>query len=99
MTVPVEMCPEIAANVLGVDLDDPDVVVKPLDALKELLNVTCGHVLTALAGDEPVFDLTVPEVTEIDAVAWKKLADAPYTVAFLVDESPVLLQLSTSRLA
>jgi len=97
MAVPVEMCREIAANVLGVDLDDPDIEVKPIDALKELLNVTCGHVLTALAGEEPVFDLTVPEVTEIDAAGWKKLVDAPGTVVFLVDESPLLLQLSVDQ--
>ncbi len=93
MAVPVEMCAEITANVLGIDPDDDIVADKPWDALKELLNVTCGHVLTSLAGDEPIFDLTVPQVTQIDEAIWHRMRDEPGTAAFIVDENPVLLKL------
>lgn len=93
IAVPFEMCAEIAANVLGVDPDDERISVDPLDALKELLNVTCGHVLTSLAGDEPVFDLTVPETSDMNKQQWTAMTENPETVAFLVDENPVLMRL------
>ena len=74
-----EMCLEVAANMLGVDPDDEEAMDKGRDALKELLNITCGHLLTNIAGEEPVFDLTVPEVTELSAERWQELkAQAGY---------------------
>jgi len=93
LAVSVDMCPEVAANLLGTE---PEEAVDPKisrDALKELLNVTCGHVLTALAGDEPVFDLTVPQVEELSEVAWTAMATTPDTAALLVDDYPVLLSI------
>ncbi len=92
MAVPESMCTELAANVLGLEPDDEIVSRFPHDALKELLNVTCGNVLTAMAGEEPIFDLTVPETKTIDAAAWKAFRDQPDTVSVLLDENPVLLQ-------
>jgi CheY-specific phosphatase CheX len=88
-----EMAPALAANVLGLDPDDDLTTQASYDALKELLNVTCGNVLTAIAGDEPVFDLTVPEVAECTAEAWTELAERPGTIYCLVDDFPVLLHL------
>ena len=94
LVVPNEMCPEIAANVLGLDPDDEMMTESAAnDALKEMLNVTCGHVLTSIAGEEPVFDLSVPEVSSLDKDAWKAIYDSPTTCALLVDDSPVLLYL------
>lgn len=92
--VPTEMCPQIAANVLGVEPDDEGVFEKAADALKELLNVTCGQVLTSLAGEEPVFDLTVPQVTNMDAEGWESLAADLSVVAVILDDNPVLLKVS-----
>ena len=97
MAVPESMCPEIAANVLGLEPDDDLVTHQPYDALKELLNVTCGNVLTALAGETPVFDLTVPEVTRLDAPAWEALKGEAGVVCCVVDDNPALLQLETDR--
>ena len=93
LAVPTEICPEIAANVLGLDPDDELVAQSADDALRELLNVTCGNLLTALAGEEPVFDLSVPKVSQISTDTWNTLRSAPGTAAFLVDDSPVLLNL------
>jgi chemotaxis protein CheY-P-specific phosphatase CheC len=93
LAVPVEMCPEITANVLGLDPEDELVTDQPYDALKELLNVTCGNVLIAMAGEDPVFDLTVPEVTRLDPDAVRAFRESPETVVCIVDENPAMLQL------
>lgn len=93
IAVPQHMCPEIAANVLGLDPDDELVVKQPTDALKELLNVTCGNLLTTMAGEDPIFDLTPPEVVVLDKKGWDDFAAAPGTVRFIVDENPVLLRM------
>lgn len=88
-----DMCPELAANILGVEPYDDRVMEKAQDALKELLNITCGHVLTALAGDDPVFDLTIPVVNEMDDRQWEAMAQGPTTATVMADEFPVLLEM------
>jgi len=93
IAVPPEMCMEIAGNILGIDPDDERATEKARDALKELLNITCGHLLTAMAGEEPVFDLTVPEVSDLDGSQWLAMAQDEEAACFLVDEHPVLLEL------
>ena len=85
-------CAELAANVLGVEPQDDMVTQHRDDALAELLNVTCGHMLTEIAGTEPVFDMSVPVITALDGTAWDALLDAPDTACFLVDGKPVLAQ-------
>lgn len=97
LAVTAEMCPEIAANLLGTEPEDAVDPKISRDALKELLNVTCGHVLTALAGDKPVFDLTVPQVEELPEEAWTAMATAAETAALLVDDRPVLLSIELAE--
>ena len=92
LAAPQEMCPEIAANVLGLEPDDEFVRERPGDSLKELLNVTCGNLLPALAGEEPVFDLTVPELREINEVEWQSILNAPEAQQFIVDDYPVVIR-------
>ncbi len=94
LAVPDAMCPVLAENILGLEPDDEEVMEKARDALNEVLNVTCGNVLTSLAGEEPVFDLTVPEAATIDSDEWQALATDPNTVAVQVDEFPALLRIS-----
>lgn len=93
MAVPKEMCQEIAANVLGIEADDALAIKDAEDALKEVLNLTCGQVLTSIAGEKALFDLSVPETAELDAAGWQSFLEEPETVAFLVDDNPVLLRL------
>ena len=92
MIVPVETASEIAANFLGMDEDDEFVTSRAIDALKEVLNVTCGHILTAVAGDKPVFDLSPPDVATVARSAWENLLADESSMAFNVDESPMLLK-------
>jgi CheY-specific phosphatase CheX len=93
MVVPESMCPQIAANVLGLDPADDLFLQAPHDAVKELLNVTCGNLLTEMAGEEPIFDLLPPEVNIIDRATWLATKKDPNTVLFAVDDEPVLLYL------
>ena len=97
MAVPEEMCPELAANVLGLNADDELILNNPYDALKELLNVTCGNMLTAIAGEEPVFDLSIPEVKPLDEAEWQELAASEGVVGAVADDQPVLLRLTTTQ--
>lgn len=94
LVMPRNMCQELAANVLGLDPEDEQADASGEDALKELLNVTCGQVLTSLAGQEPVFDLSVPLVEPLDESRWQTLVADEDTAAFLIDEQPVLLHLA-----
>lgn len=59
-----DLAMEVATNTLGTDPDD---VTDPMkgDALKEMLNMACGQYLTARFGDDPVFDLSVPQIEQI----------------------------------
>ncbi len=93
MAVPAGACAQIAANMLGSEVEDEAVTAGGLDSLKELLNVTCGHILTSLAGDRPIFDLSIPQVTDVDGEAVRALAGGSGAVGFVVEDSPVLLRL------
>jgi chemotaxis protein CheY-P-specific phosphatase CheC len=83
---------EIAANFLGKDADDPDVADCAEDSLKEIRNVVCGHMLTALAGEEPVFDLSIPKVHPVSESDWTALAAMPDSLGFDVEGHSALLR-------
>ncbi len=93
LIAPDEICTELATNVLGLDDDEELSDEMAHDALKELLNVTCGQWLTAVAGDQPVFDLTVPSISTVDGRGWVQAVGQADSIAFLVDDNPVLVQL------
>ncbi len=94
LAVSEDICGDLTANILGTDPDDLVPSESSNDALKELINVICGRLLTAIAGDEPVFNLTSPEVKQIDAQTWQSMLADPDAIGFLVDDSPVVLRLA-----
>lgn len=53
---------ELAANLLGTDPAGEDVGAQAADAVKELMNIICGQLVTALHGTEAVFNLSIPQV-------------------------------------
>jgi CheY-specific phosphatase CheX len=85
VAMPAEMCTDLAANILGMDKEDDIPATEAEDALKELLNITCGQFLTAMFGEESVFDFSIPQVTEIDQADWSALMQKPETVGFMVE--------------
>jgi hypothetical protein len=97
IATPRDACVQIAANVLGMEPEDPFVVQRAMDSIKEILNVTCGHILTSLAGERPVFDLSVPDVTDLEEPARVALLEDPRTQAFVADDCPVLLRLTVDE--
>jgi len=95
LAVSSDMCVELAANILGAEPLDENVMDKAQDALKEFLNIACGQILTSLAGEEPVFDLSVPEAHKIEESEWKAMGEDPNAVGLLADDFPVLAALKT----
>ena len=51
---PTGFCGQLAANRLGLDPSDPDTQAASNDAVKEFMNVVCGHFVTAMYGKQPV---------------------------------------------
>jgi len=91
--VPVSLCPLIAANVLGVDEDGHLAVQLGDDAVQELLNVACGHLLTKLAGEKALIDRTLPEIAMSERAEWERAWHDPDTLRLTIESSPVLVRL------
>jgi CheY-specific phosphatase CheX len=91
MMTPQALAIEIAANAMGIEQEE-EAAAGASDALRELLNIICGQMLTAFAGDEPVFDITIPNVTACDHEAWKELVSDERTGVFMVEDYPFLLR-------
>ncbi|MFW5775250.1 MAG: chemotaxis protein CheX [Chitinivibrionales bacterium] len=53
-----------AANLLGQDENSPDAKQKGWDAIKEILNMIAGNLLSDIFGSQPVFDLGLPAVVD-----------------------------------
>ena len=86
-----DLCVQLAANVLGLDPDDADSIDDASDALEELLNIVCGHFLTATFGDVPVFELSPPSVSEIGEAEWRSLIENEETIGIMIDDIPAIV--------
>ena len=92
LMVPEELAKELAANIIGKELDK-NISQKHLqDALKEVLNVTCGNLLSAVVGHQPVFDAASPILTEHDQKSWNAFIEDPMSIPFMVEDWPAVLQ-------
>ena len=78
------LLPVLAANMLGVEEDDPVCSEKGMDALKEILNMIVGNCLTEAWGPGPVFHLHIPtsvgraafEPDRVDGI-WQSIEGRP----------------------
>jgi hypothetical protein len=61
----------LAANLLTCDPGDPAAAAGADDALKELMNVTCGSTINAAGGRD--FELGLPRVEPLTAAEWDAL--------------------------
>lgn len=86
----------LAANVLGSSTEDPGVSDGAGDALKELVNVTCGALLATRAGDTAApFQLGLPELASFDGVSgWRSFVQSPGTAVFDADGYIVAIRVS-----
>jgi len=95
IAAPMGLCIEVAANVLGLDAGERVGVGEASDALRELVNVLCGRFLTDLAGDEPVFNLSIPEVLQLDQTSWDELVKSGEALTFVVDDTAPMIVAGT----
>ncbi len=93
MTVPEHLAVELAANIIGLDVDDDAVDEKALDALREILNIVCGNFITRLYGNTVDMSQTIPETSRKNPNYWAGLLKCSGTQCFLVDDIPVMLGL------
>ncbi len=66
MAISIEVLQVLAANMLGLDDGEETTQDHRSDALKETINIICGNLLPAIAGDEVVFDIGVPGILPAD---------------------------------
>lgn len=93
MALPAPLGTEIAANMLGCEPDDEEAAKASIDSVKEVLNVMCGQILPQLYGEHTLFDLTAPEVEEINLTDWCDLQRDEQTARFQIEEQPVLVRM------
>ena len=93
VAVPTEMTAEIAANILGLEPEDIESEDMKNDALAEMLNVVCGHVIMALVGTGANFKLDSPLTSPVDEMTYQAMLEADEFVGLLLDDNPVFLGL------
>jgi CheY-specific phosphatase CheX len=93
LSVPRETCDEIAANILGMDTEEIDSEELAVDALKEVLNQVCGHVIRIIAGEEADWELQTPVVDTMPCEEVDALFVDEEVLGYSLDENPVLLGL------
>ena len=77
---------ELAANMLGLDDDCEISGDEQQDAFKEMLNVICGNLLPAIAGDQMEFNIGAPAILSEDEARIELTKKNPLCVARLMLE-------------
>jgi chemotaxis protein CheY-P-specific phosphatase CheC len=81
---------QIAARILGLgSMDDVyDDMIE--DAVRELINVVCGHFVTLMYGYTPVLKISMPKVFLLGSPACNVLLANPNVCTIMVDDFPLL---------
>jgi len=80
----------IAARIMGLD-DSEDIPGDMIeDALRELMNVICGHFTALMYGDNALFNISTPQVFSVKNALCNMLKSSPDIHAFMIDDSPAL---------
>lgn len=94
IVAPADFATAIAANFLGMDVEDLFVQENSEDALKEVLNITSGNLLTTLYGAQAPFDLSVPDSHPLPPQSVSELAFASDSLCFDVEDHPVIVRVT-----
>ena len=89
LAAPAELCVRMAANVLGQEEEGVSTDTAQ-DALKEMLNITCGRLTHDLFGDPVVFDLSVPFVNRVPREASTELLGEKESLHWTVEGMPLI---------
>lgn len=93
IAAPLELCREMACNILGADVSGDDAVLRATDTLGEVANMVAGHLATEIDPREHT-SLSPPIVTRCSAEDWRTLDGALGTVRFDVEGWPLLASFS-----
>jgi chemotaxis protein CheY-P-specific phosphatase CheC len=94
---PAQLCIEMSANVIGTDIEDDNCVDDAKDTFEELANIICGQFLTSAYGDEPIFNLSPPSISEADELSWVEIFENDDSLAFMIEDTPALIYLEIER--
>jgi len=93
IAVPDNITAEIAANILGLEPEDVQSEEMRCDALAEMLNVVCGHVIMAIAGTDANFKLGAPVTGQAERDKLDLMIDSDDYMGLILDDNPVFLGL------
>jgi len=93
LAVPSDTTAEIAANILGLEPEDIETESMMNDALAEMLNVVCGHVIMSMVGKDANFKLATPVTDFVSEEQYAHMMASEEYVTLLLDENPVFLGL------
>jgi chemotaxis protein CheY-P-specific phosphatase CheC len=82
----------IASRILGLENENDIFDDMMEDAIRELINVVCGHFVTLMFGYTPVLKVSIPKVFRLDGAACTMLMSNPNICTFMVDGFPLLGQ-------
>ena len=90
-----EFAQMMTANMMGIEPDDEESQSKSLDAVKELVNIIGGVLMTKIAeSPADMFNLTVPRAEEqLDTESWKTYVAQDDVTVLDVDGFPVATRL------
>jgi CheY-specific phosphatase CheX len=90
MVVPPDLAAQVAANLYSEDASQVS-QEQAADAVKELLNIVCGHYLHAIEGDKVLFTLSAPEQRTLTREEAAQYVGGKSQAALVVEGSPLLL--------
>lgn len=94
LVLPAAAAAEIAANILGLEPGATEAAAAAQDALAELVNVVCGHVVGALAGSGADFRLQPPRSAPVTPDLLEAMLESDDWLGFLLEDRPLLLGLT-----
>ena len=80
-----ELCQEFAMGMLGNKGIEDESTDWAKDVLTEILNTVCGKFLTSFLGDEPSYNLEVPEVIEVKGDSLSRDTADKYRMSFDIE--------------
>jgi len=96
LCAPSDIAKLIAANIMGLEPDDETLSEKGLDAIKEMLNTTCGLLLPRLAeSPADVFQVTIPAAQPCsDSSQWEQFTAQSDTAILEIDGTPLACRIT-----
>ncbi len=97
ISAPADLCTELAANIMGIELDDPDAHLRGADTLGEIANIAAGHLATHVEPDIHTH-LHPPVITRLQRGDWNHALADGTTRIYLVEDRPVLVSVALRAL-